>query len=579
MCRLSAYLPADQGMTAKNALTRLAYHARDNRGSGDTRTLDQLRVDTLVETLTRASDNLHPHTSDSNSNSNDSSSDNTETPKDTRNSNHVGAPDRTETRYGGGTTHGMKSTDDASTSGTEDTSHSTATTSTADGTDDHADGAATGAGEVDRHGVGRKVLHSSNTGTNDTETVSAGTDDAGDSGKGADQRWFSENNVGEKDVAKREVTQRQIPEDSAGKWEVKEKDVAERQAGQGDRTRSRSSTRDPRVLITISASTLTGEDDQPGYLQGHGPIVASMARQVATTGTWRCAVVDDTHGTLLGLGISTYTPNYKPTERLRRHLFARDRACRIPGCNAPAELCDIDHCTPWPGGATCECSTECLCGNHHRMKHETGFTLTPSTNPQDPPGTLIWTTPAGHQYPCYPSVLQDPPTNIADGPGTPTSPNTSPTPPSVNTTNWTSTTGTTGESYTISTTGRTSTTGSTRETGTTSGTDSTPVPRAPGVLSTELHADECRACDQADTTITAESQLYFNPATANAGPTPMTSTTPSRHPRADDPNDDAFEYEKPDDEADGFSSRLRPSYINALFPALPAPRFGDPPPF
>src|SRR6187549_1534526 len=135
------------------------------------------------------------------------------------------------------------------------------------------------------------------------------------------------------------------------------------------------------------------------------PIVASMARDVAATGTWRCAVTDDVHGTLLGLGTSTYTPKYKPTAALRRHLMTRDRVCRVPGCNAPAETCDVDHLDPWPVGCTCECCTELLCGSHHRIKHETGFTLTAGTNPDDPPGTLYWTTPAGHQYPSYPAQL------------------------------------------------------------------------------------------------------------------------------------------------------------------------------
>src|SRR6185295_5673022 len=63
MCRLSAYLPADQGIRARNALTRLAHHLRYVSGPNDTRTLDQLRVDALVETLTRAADNLHHDTS------------------------------------------------------------------------------------------------------------------------------------------------------------------------------------------------------------------------------------------------------------------------------------------------------------------------------------------------------------------------------------------------------------------------------------------------------------------------------------------------------------------------------------
>jgi hypothetical protein len=59
MASLGAYLPADAGLLAKNALTRLAHHARAAH-PGDQRTLDQFRIDALVEILTRAADHLHP---------------------------------------------------------------------------------------------------------------------------------------------------------------------------------------------------------------------------------------------------------------------------------------------------------------------------------------------------------------------------------------------------------------------------------------------------------------------------------------------------------------------------------------
>jgi hypothetical protein len=284
------------------------------------------------------------------------------------------------------------------------------------------------------------------------------------------------------------------------------------------------------VVITISASTLTGDDDQPAHLQGHGPIIASMARQVAATGTWRCAIVDDEHGTLMGLGTSTYTPAYKPTERLRRHLFTRDRTCRVPGCNTPAELCDIDHCTPWPSGATCECSTECLCPNHHKIKHETGFALTPSTDPAHPPGTLIWTTPAGHQYPSYPTAIQDPTPHPPDHPRTPETP--CPTAAPIN-----------------------------------PSPDQTTEPSDP-----DAGISACYACAQTDATIAAENQLDTPPDTT-------APRTTRRHPHADDPNHDAFEYEKPDNDTSDDASRLRPSYLHTLIPTLPTPKDGDPPPF
>ena len=62
----------------------------------------------------------------------------------------------------------------------------------------------------------------------------------------------------------------------------------------------------------IGWETFLGLNDDPGHLSGHGPVPAAMIRDLAAQGTWRCAVVDDRHGTLLGLGRATWTPGYRP---------------------------------------------------------------------------------------------------------------------------------------------------------------------------------------------------------------------------------------------------------------------------
>ena len=164
--------------------------------------------------------------------------------------------------------------------------------------------------------------------------------------------------------------------------------------------------------MTVPLEVLTGASDGPGYLSRYGPISADLARemawQVAADGSWRCAVVDDTHGTLLGLGKSTFTPAYRPPAALARHLIVRDRVCGFLGCRQPAHRCQIDHVKPWPQGSTCECGTRHECTHHHRLKHETGFRLRPSEDPAHPPGTHIWTTPAGRDFASTPAVLRMP---------------------------------------------------------------------------------------------------------------------------------------------------------------------------
>jgi hypothetical protein len=65
----------------------------------------------------------------------------------------------------------------------------------------------------------------------------------------------------------------------------------------------------PTVQVTVALSTLLGLDDQPGDLDGTGPIPASLARRIAAdqTGTWR-RLVTDPMGRLLDYGRSTYRP-------------------------------------------------------------------------------------------------------------------------------------------------------------------------------------------------------------------------------------------------------------------------------
>ena len=166
--------------------------------------------------------------------------------------------------------------------------------------------------------------------------------------------------------------------------------------------------RPPEVLVTVSLDTLLGLTEDPGHLAGYGPVVADLAREVAARGTWRCAVIDGTHGTLLGLGRATYTPDYRPGQPLADHIAARDRTCTFPGCHQPAHRCDNDHRTPHPDGPTCECNLAALCRHHHRLKHQAGFHVHASTEPTHPPGSLTWTTRTGREY-------LRPPTRITAG--------------------------------------------------------------------------------------------------------------------------------------------------------------------
>ena len=139
------------------------------------------------------------------------------------------------------------------------------------------------------------------------------------------------------------------------------------------------------ITVTVSLETLLGLTDRPGDLAGYGAITAQLARDLATDGIWRCVAVDDTHGTVLGVGRTTYTPAYTPGRALRAFISVAAPVCSVPHCTTPAARCDIDHHTPYAqGGATCSCSCGPLCRRHHRLKSAGYLLVEPSTDPPPP---------------------------------------------------------------------------------------------------------------------------------------------------------------------------------------------------
>ena len=45
-------------------------------------------------------------------------------------------------------------------------------------------------------------------------------------------------------------------------------------------------------------------------------------------------------------------PHYRPSAELAEFVRMRDLYCRAPGCDVPADRCDIDHTIPYPNGPT-----------------------------------------------------------------------------------------------------------------------------------------------------------------------------------------------------------------------------------
>lgn len=147
------------------------------------------------------------------------------------------------------------------------------------------------------------------------------------------------------------------------------------------------------VELQVPLLTLLRLAEQPGELDGWGPVVADIARQVAHRnhdGTWRFTITDEL-GNLAWHGIT----RARPTAATAALVRARDRTCVAPGCRRPARNCDLDHTIPKTaaGGHSGPSNLACLCRMHHLLKHTQGCHLV-----QVGQGTFAWTTPRGMQY-------------------------------------------------------------------------------------------------------------------------------------------------------------------------------------
>jgi Domain of unknown function (DUF222) len=178
------------------------------------------------------------------------------------------------------------------------------------------------------------------------------------------------------------------------------------------------STSDARwaVSLTLPLGTFLGLADDPGVLDGYGPLPGALARRIAADATeaargnpqrttWRCVITDEEHGSVLGVGRAFTTPQHDPPERLADLVRAVRPRCVFPGCPLPAGRCDLDHRIPYDhdhpaeGGPTCECNLQPLCRTHHRLKTTGLIRVEPiGAGPGSTDHGLEWTTRAGLRY-------------------------------------------------------------------------------------------------------------------------------------------------------------------------------------
>lgn len=148
-----------------------------------------------------------------------------------------------------------------------------------------------------------------------------------------------------------------------------------------------------RVQVTVAATTLTGIDDSPAELDGHGPLHPDIARDLAGRNSgWTRLFLDPT-------GMVVETDTYTPTEGMRRFLRARDRHCRFPGCRMPVHRSEIDHNHDHAkGGRTRLDNLGHFCRSHHTLKHPGIPDAHRWTAQQEKDGSVTWCSPLGRDY-------------------------------------------------------------------------------------------------------------------------------------------------------------------------------------
>jgi hypothetical protein len=141
------------------------------------------------------------------------------------------------------------------------------------------------------------------------------------------------------------------------------------------------------IHVLAEQAAVKGDSQTPGYLSGYGPLPAALVREMAGLAKVKP----------LWIPPGVAESGYRPSTALAEFVRFRDLTCRFPGCDQPAEHCDIDHTVPFPLGPTHPSNLKLLCRYHHLLKT---FYIGPDgwRDRQEADGTVVWTSPSGHEY-------------------------------------------------------------------------------------------------------------------------------------------------------------------------------------
>ncbi|WP_433226127.1 DUF222 domain-containing protein [Microtetraspora malaysiensis] len=116
--------------------------------------------------------------------------------------------------------------------------------------------------------------------------------------------------------------------------------------------------------VSVTEQTLTGQSEEPAYLEDGTPIPAEDARRMAYTAELR-RVLRDADGIMKDFGRARRLASADQREA----ILAMYRTCCREGCDVPAYLAEIDHIEPWyPTGRTDLDNLAPLCAADNKWK-------------------------------------------------------------------------------------------------------------------------------------------------------------------------------------------------------------------
>ncbi len=152
-----------------------------------------------------------------------------------------------------------------------------------------------------------------------------------------------------------------------------------------------------RYMVNIHTDIETLKKDGTGAeseIEDNGHVSAETSRRMACD----CSIVhlqENKNGEPLNIGRKTRS--IPPA--IRRALKRRDGGCRFPGCSCH-RFVDAHHIHHWAdGGETSMDNLVLLCQSHHRLVHESGYSVFTRPN-----GAINFTLPDGKQIPPGPDT-------------------------------------------------------------------------------------------------------------------------------------------------------------------------------